>query len=123
MHYRFAIEEIEPHHWIAWALDMPGCFSSAKSEHEALAGAPGAVSAYFTWVAAHDPSLPLPDGPVDLEIVERFRTFPSSNHPEYLVNAFFADDRRPLGYWEVVAGLRLLEWSRNAKQSPLQVTP
>jgi predicted RNase H-like HicB family nuclease/uncharacterized damage-inducible protein DinB len=112
MRYRLAVEDIEPNHWVAWVLDLSGCFSSASTEAEAVGRAPECIAAYYAWLSGHDPSLPAVAEPVEVEVVERFRAFPSSEAPDYLVNAFFEDDRRPLMYWEIVAALRLLTWTR-----------
>jgi predicted RNase H-like HicB family nuclease/uncharacterized damage-inducible protein DinB len=112
MFYQLAVEDIEPNHWLAWVLELPGCFSSASTEVEAVARAPEAIAAYFAWLSGHDPTLPAMLEPVEVKVVERFRAFPSSEEPDYLVNAFFEDDRRPLTYWEVAGVLRLLTWTR-----------
>jgi predicted RNase H-like HicB family nuclease len=112
MRFRIAVEDIEPDHWIAWALDLPGCYSSAKTSDEAVARVPESIAGYFSWVSRYDSALPVPQEPAEIEIVERFRSFPSRKDPEYLVNAFFDDDRRLVGYWDVVTAQRLLDWSR-----------
>ena len=46
--------------------------------------------------------------PIEVVIAETFHSFASTQDPEYLVNAFFEDDRRPLHYWDVELALRLL---------------
>ncbi|MCL4505694.1 MAG: DinB family protein [Chloroflexi bacterium] len=56
--------------------------------------------------------MPLITEPVEVAIAETFHSFASAQDPEYLVNAFFADDRRPPGYWDVALALRLLQWTR-----------
>jgi hypothetical protein len=112
MRYRLAVEDIEPQHWIAWMLDLPACFSSAQTEGEAQRCAPDRIIEYYIWLSAHDPFLIVPNEPIDLEIVETFHSFPSGEDPEYLVNAFFEDDRRPLTASEVEAALRLFDWTR-----------
>jgi hypothetical protein len=28
MPYRVAVEDIEPQHWVAWVVDVPGCFAT-----------------------------------------------------------------------------------------------
>jgi len=118
MRYRLAVEDIEPDHWIAWVLDLPACFSSAKTEVRAVADAPERISAYYSWFSQHDSSIPVITEPVEIEIVETFHSFASTQDPEYLVNAFFEDDRRPLLYWDVELALVLLQWTR---QDLLQV--
>jgi len=112
MRCRVAVEDIEPGHYVAWVLDLPGCFSSAPTEEKAVTCVPDRVADYFSWLSRHDPSLSVSRGPFEVEVVEVFCAFPSQEDPDYLVNAFFEDDRRPLGYWEVEGALRLLGWSR-----------
>ena len=112
MVYRCALEDIEPNHWIVWVLDLPACFSSGKTEKVALKGTPLRIAEHHKWLSAHDPTLPVPTGPFDLEIIESFRSFPSPEDPDYLVNAFFMDDRRPLSNSDADLALRLFEWTR-----------
>ncbi len=40
MNYRIAVEDMEPDHWIAWVLDLPGCYSSAKTSSKAISQVP-----------------------------------------------------------------------------------
>jgi predicted RNase H-like HicB family nuclease len=112
VHYRLAVEDIEPDHWVAWVLDLPACFSQAKIFSEAVADAPRRIAEYFSWVREHDPRLPLPPGSVETDVAETFHSLPSQEDPEYIVNAFFEDDRRPLSYWDIIASLRLFDWTR-----------
>lgn len=39
------IEDIEPDHWVAWLLPVPGCYASGRTEDDALAGVPDACRA------------------------------------------------------------------------------
>lgn len=112
MRYRLAVEDMEPDHWIAWVLDLPACFSSAKTQSEAVAHAPERIAAYYTWRTSHDHSLPVINEPVEVEIVETFYSFASDEDPEYLVNAFFEDDHRPLTYCDIETARRLFQWTR-----------
>jgi hypothetical protein len=114
MRYRLAIEEIEPSHWIAWVLDLPGCYSAASMQLVALEEAPSRIARYYTWLAECDPALSVPSSPIEIEVAERFAAFPSTRDPEYRVNALFEDDRRPLGYWDIVIAQRLLDLSHGA---------
>jgi len=112
MRYRLAVEDMEADHWVAWTLDLPACFSSARTEADAVARAPERIAEYYSWLCAHETTLPLLSGPYEAEVVETFRSFASSEDPDYLVNAFFEDDRRVLGYWDIEVALRLLRWTR-----------
>jgi uncharacterized damage-inducible protein DinB len=112
MRIRLAVEDMEPNHWIAWALDLPACFSSATIIADAVDHAPRKITEYFSWLLSHDSQLIIVNEPVDVEVVETFHSFICNEDPDYLVNAFFEDDRRSLGYWDVEIALRLLDWTR-----------
>lgn len=112
MKCRLAVEDVEAGHWVAYVLDMPGCFSSGESEEAAIAGIPAKVEAYFNWVSGHGFPTFLPDDDVAYEVVESFQSYESPTEPGYLVNAFFMNDHKPLGYWEVQTALRLMTWTR-----------
>ena len=101
-------------------LDLPCCFSSARNEKEALERAPDRITQYYSWITDHDPSMSVPDGPFEIEVVETFHSFPSPEYPDYLVNAFFEDDRRPLTASEVETALRLFNWTRQDLQNVLE---
>jgi predicted RNase H-like HicB family nuclease len=120
MIYRVSVEDIEPDHWLGWVLDLPGCFSAAASEAEAVSRIPATIAAYYGWLARHDTTLPIAAGPVEVKVVETFHAFPDPDDPTYLVNAFFEDDRRPLSYWDVTVALRLLDWMRQELQQVLR---
>jgi uncharacterized damage-inducible protein DinB/predicted RNase H-like HicB family nuclease len=112
MRIYLVLEDMEPNHWIAWALNLPACFSSATTAEDAVALAPQKITEYFSWLFAHNSQLPTVQEPIETEVVETFHSFACSEDPEYIVNAFFDDDRRPLEYWDVEIGLRLLSWTR-----------
>lgn len=112
MHIRLAVEDMEPNHWIAWAVDLPGCFSSAITAHGAITNAPRKVAEYFSWLSRHDGSLLIVDDIIETRVSETFQSFTSSEDSDYLVNAFFENDRQPLGYWDVEIALQLLRWTR-----------
>ncbi len=112
MRIRLAVEDMEPNHWIAWALNLPACFSSATTAADAVAYAPQKIAGYFSWLLNHNSLLPAVNEPIEVEVIETFHSFASSEDPEYIVNALFDDDRRPLGYWDVEIALRLLNWTR-----------
>lgn len=122
MRIRLAVEDMEPNHWIAWALDLPACYSSAGTIAEAIADAPQRIAEYFSWLSKHDSSLPIVNEPIEAEVVETFHSFASQEDPDYVVNALFEDDRRPLGYWDVETALRLLEGTRQDLMMLIQST-
>jgi uncharacterized damage-inducible protein DinB/predicted RNase H-like HicB family nuclease len=122
MRIHLAVEDVEPNHWIAWALDLPACFSSATTIADAVAHAPQKIAEYFSWLLSHDSLLLIVNEPIEVEVVEIFHSFVSSEAPDYIVNAFFKDDRCPLGYWDVEIALRLLDWTRQDLLSVIHLT-
>lgn len=112
MRYRIAVEDIEPNHHVCWVLDLPGCYSSARDREGAVVGAPSRIAEYFAWIARHDLMPREESGRLEVDVVEVFESFPCAADPEYLVNAFFEDDRHPLSSRDVETGLRLLQWTR-----------
>ncbi len=110
MAYRIAVEDMEQKHWVAWALDMPGCFSSARTQEEAIVMAPTSISQYISWLKNLGyPHLPRQDY-IQVEVEETFKSFVSGGM--YVANAFFEDDKRPLLEEDVEFGLWLLERTR-----------
>jgi predicted RNase H-like HicB family nuclease len=103
MRYALALEAMEGDHHIAWVLDLPGCFSSARTQAEAVAGAPGAIRAHLEWLrscgrparSVHSPGMALDGEPIQTQVVEVFQSFLSPENPDYIVNAFFEDDPAP----------------------------
>ena len=112
MHFRLAVEDIDPNHWVAYVLDLPGCFSSATNSEDAISQAPKSIVRYFSWLSEHDVPPSAANLPVEVEVAEQFRSFESQEEAGYIVNAFFEDDHRPLGYWDVETALRLMKWTR-----------
>ncbi len=110
MKYRLFVEDIEPNHWVAWVLDLPGCFSAARTREEAVALAPMRISAYFTWLKTHGHKFQPPREGIQTEVVETFRSFVSNGM--YVVNAFFKEDQRPLSPEEIELGLTIMDYTR-----------
>jgi hypothetical protein len=113
MNYRIAVEDMEPDHWIAWVLDLPGCYSSAHTSAKAISQVPYNISRYFSWVSSYESDIVIPREVIKIDVIESFKSFIRPEDPNYIVNAFFEDDKHPLGYWDVVIGQRLLDWSRS----------
>lgn len=107
---RVGVEDIEPGHWIAWVLDLPGCYSAAATPDGAITGTAGAIGEFARWKRQHGRDRAHGGEAVDLQVVEVFHAFASD--ADYLVNAFFEDDRRPLTTQEVAEGLWLLACTR-----------
>jgi len=112
MSHRTALEDIEANHFVCWMLDLPGCYSAGRNRETVIALAPSRITDYYTWIHKHNSTSPVVDGPFRIELVEEFSAHASEEAPEYLVNAFFEDDRRPLSSEDVEIGLQLLGWTR-----------
>lgn len=113
MRYDLSIEEIEPDHWVAWVLMLPGCYARGATRAAALDAAPARIAAYFKWLSAIELGqpivLPAREG-FTLTVIEEH--VPVTIGEDYIVNAFFADDRRPLSRDEIGRGLALLGATR-----------
>ncbi len=113
MIYHAGVEDIEPNHWVAFVFDHPGCFSSARTQDEAIANAPTCIVGYFEWLASYDCAMPTPSGPIEVQVAEVFHSFLSESNPDYIVNALFEDDRKPLTSADIAIGLIILDYSRS----------
>lgn len=109
--YRLGVEEIKPDHWVAYALDLPGCFASAATQDAAVAALPARIHAHRGWLQSHGRPLRLAE-PVTTTVAEVHRSFISPNSSDEIVNACFDDDRRPLGAAEAGDGVALLGFAR-----------
>lgn len=86
--HRLGVEDIEPNHYVAWVFDAPGVFGSGRTREEAIEEARRRVG-----------------GTVD--VAEEHRSWLS--RPDYIVNAFFQDDLRPVTADEVDQARALLD--------------
>jgi predicted RNase H-like HicB family nuclease len=109
---RSGLENLEPQCWVVTVFDLIGCFSSGRSEEEAVAQAGKRVRQYFEWLGRKDGN-PAPfEDRIRVEIAERVETYPWPKDPSLPVHAFFEDDARPLRPGDLDIGLRLLDWGR-----------
>jgi len=111
MLYRIGVEDIEPNHWVAWVFELPGCYSKARNREDAIAKAPSRITQYFEWLSSHNYKAPPVAEPIEVEVSESFNSFISES--DYIVNAFFKDDRRLLSHDEIEHALWLLEYTRS----------
>lgn len=51
--------------------------------------------------------------PIETAVAEQFASYTHPDDPDYIINAFFDDDRRPLGFWDVEIALRIMAWTRD----------
>jgi predicted RNase H-like HicB family nuclease len=112
MPYHLGVEDIEPNHWIAYVFDLPGCYSSAETEEGAVLLAPARIAEYFDWRTRRCRPSPLADQGIVTQVDEVFHSYPDKDDPDHIVNAFFADDRRPPKPDEVDDARWLLEQTR-----------
>lgn len=97
------VEDIEPNHWVAWVFAIPGCYASARAREQAIRDVPAAIRA--------ETGVP----PIEKIIVaEEWRAVPAPGDPEFLINACFADDHRPLMQVDIEDGIRRLQENRQA---------
>jgi hypothetical protein len=120
---RAGIEDIEPGHWVLAIFDVLGCYSSGRTEAEAVAGAPGCARDYFAWLARKDGN-PAPfEDSVEIAIVEKIHPQPDPAKPDRMIYGLFEEDRRPLRLWDVDMIARLLEWNRADLLAVIQSAP
>jgi predicted RNase H-like HicB family nuclease len=115
--YSVGVEDVEPNHWVAYVLALPGCFSAARTKDQALSGVSSAVKNWFDWSQHHsglnDEIMGgFPADSYAVGSIEAFRSHPSREDSNYLVNAFFEDDARPLTVSEIQDNSELLIYTR-----------
>lgn len=106
MRYRVGVEDMAPG-WAAWVLDLPGVVGRGETPEAAVADVPARIAAYHDWRSAHGRPLPPDNAPATVEVVARFQSYIGT--ADAVVNAFFADDRRPLSPVEIADALWQLD--------------
>lgn len=126
--HQLAVELIEPNHWVAYALDLPGCFSSGKTETTAIEGAPERIRTYLEWLSSRGEQTPIPES-IRVRVAERYvppdQLRQTSNGDNYIINAFFRHDSQPLSEKDVERALAVLSHQREELLSllPSHVPP
>src|SRR5262245_56169960 len=105
MIYDEGIEDIEPNHYVAWAFIRPGLTGSGTTAEAAASHLQNFLSNS------------------DVRIVEEFHSYMCQAEPDYRVNAFFEDDKRPLTEGEIGMGLDELLITRNVFLDQLEDVP
>ncbi len=113
MTYHLAINDIEPDHWVAWVLELHGCFAKGKTKEKAVALAPDAIQKYFLWRKKHDALFVIPKEPIETETAEAVRSFAVE---DYFVNALFEHDKRPLTAGDLQEIGEILSYTRKDLQ-------
>jgi predicted RNase H-like HicB family nuclease len=109
--YHLGIEDMEPGNWVAWVFEFPGCYARGIRRQAALDSAPAAIEELISRLKQAGFPVSGAGKPVEVSIAEEFRSFPSS--PDYLVNAFFENDRIPLSEDDNNYARLLLDLNRN----------
>lgn len=118
---RIGLEHDNEARTLAWALDFPGCFAYGADEAEALLQLPGSLLQFDYWVRLHSdqPWFKLED--MDFHVDESFTCYvvPDSQD-QYVVNAFFNDDTRPLSENELEQAIKVLTWQHQELQAGIE---
>jgi len=115
MPYIVCAEEVE-RHWVAYAPDLPGCFTTQRDPQAAISAIPAAVEAYIAWAAGHGLHISGLSAPLVVDEVIRVWSYDEG----YEVNAFFASDRPPLLPDEIPEIELLLTATREDLQAAVQ---
>ncbi|MGH8016018.1 MAG: hypothetical protein ACREBV_07500 [Candidatus Zixiibacteriota bacterium] len=111
MEIHIGVEDIEPKNWVAWVFEFPGCYARASTREEAIKLAPQAVEELLKRMGPNhtpfDDTRPL----FEFRVVEEFRSVRIAS--DYLINAFFENDRIPVSRENVEYARRLLNMNRD----------
>ncbi len=126
MHVRLGVEDMEPNNWVAWAFELPGCYARGPTRDEAVAQAPFAVRELIQRLRKAGWTGQGYDNISESSVAEEFRAYPFGE--DYLVNAFFENDRIPLinddiEYADLLLGLNrgeLLEIMQGMSQEEME---
>jgi len=99
MKYRLGVEDIEPGNWVAWVFEWPGCYARGVTREDAVQSVPDAISELSRRLIRAGFLKHTNDSSIETEISEEFLAFKST--PEYIVNAFFEDDKRVLAECDI----------------------
>jgi predicted RNase H-like HicB family nuclease len=108
--FHLGIEDIEPGNWVAWVLELPGCYARGSTRGEALGGVDVAIRELHQRLALSCYAGVTIPSEFSTVIVEEFRAYSSS--PDYLVNAYFETDNHALRDEDVVYARCLLDVNR-----------
>jgi predicted RNase H-like HicB family nuclease len=104
------VEDMEPGNWVVWVFELPGCYARGSTRDLAISLAPAAVTELTDRLKSAGFEVPGIDASFEFVIEEEFRAFPYS--PDYLVNAFFENDKSPLTAGDIEYALWLLGLNR-----------
>jgi hypothetical protein len=104
------IEDMEPGNWVAWVFELPGCYARGTMRDEAIDSVPPVVADLTARLAAAGFAVTHISSPFTYEVAEEFRAYPS--RPDYLVNAFFENDKTVLEQRDVEYAIQLFHLNR-----------
>lgn len=94
MEYQVGIEDVEPNNWAAYIFEWPGCCSRGRTRDQALDGVASAIEEMRSRLKNTNVDTSANQSPFTIKIAEEYQSFKSS--PDYIVNAFFENDKIPL---------------------------
>ena len=111
MVFHAAIEDMEPGNWVTWVFEYPGCYARGSTRDQALGLVPQAIEEHIVRLRQAR-FLPDDESPeISVVVAEEFRAFQST--PDYLVNAFFNNDRIPLSENDIKYARCILAMNRD----------
>lgn len=99
MHYSVGLEQAEPGKWVAWVLELAGCFARGSSREEVIERTPQAIADYFNWRDGYQRVTNEAASRLTITVAEEFVNYETLDG--YWVNSFFAFDKRPLSSGEI----------------------
>lgn len=116
MQYSIGIEQSEPGRWMAWVLELPGCFARGESRQATVDSTPRAIADYFNWRDGYERVSEEAAGALEITVAEEYRNYETLDG--YWVNAFFEYDRLPLSSGD----LDDIRWLLSCTRSDLMAT-
>jgi len=110
MIYHVGVEDIEPGNWVAWVFEWPGCYARGATGEAAINQAPKAIAELQRRLHQSAFIADVPTPPIEVVLAEEFRGFSSSS--DYIVNAFFENDKLPLTERDVEYARHMLDLNR-----------
>jgi hypothetical protein len=122
---RLALEKgLEGEGFMCWGLDFPGCFSYGSDDAEALLKVPQALLKHEDWLKLHTDSPWFQLNDLDFRLVESFACHVvEQDGTNCEVNAFFADDLRPLSESDITQALLIFDWQRDELLAGIETLP
>jgi hypothetical protein len=95
---------------VAWVFEWPGCYGRGATREAAIDQVPQAIEELQLRLHQSAFVTEVPAPPIEIVVAEEFRGYPFSS--DYIVNAFFENDRLPLTGRDVEYSRHLLGLNR-----------